>query len=111
MRYLCIDWQGFIQQLVYQVSRGYWFYHYVKYPVAKEDRWRKIDEKLQKKYSTDRSKYVRARRKQKGLANFVFLRWRDHAVILHTMGTIDVPNYDDKFTASSKSNNLPMAET
>jgi hypothetical protein len=61
-------------------------------------KWQAIDEKLIKKYDAKKSKYQRARLKQKGIANFYFLRWHDQAVIFHTSGEIsDAILYDDRF--------------
>ena len=97
--YLCMSWQGFLQQVVYQVSRGYLFYCLVEYREDKRDKWMTTDKKLIRKYQTDLSKDQRYRRKAKHLSNFVFLRWDKWAVILHTVGTIDVDKYDDIFHA------------
>lgn len=92
--YLCISWQGFIQQVVYQISRGYYWYCLVAYPETKQDRWPRIDKKLIEKYSADLSKDQRYRRKAKGVANFMFLRWGHFAVILHTQGIGQVSDRD-----------------
>lgn len=95
--YLCSSWQGFLQQVVYQVSRGYVYYCIVEYPEKKRDKWSKTDTKLIQKYQADLSKDQRYRRKAKQLANFMFLRWDKWSVILHTAGEIEGVHYDDKF--------------
>lgn len=81
----CSTWQGLIQQLVYQVSRGYRYYHVTYYPECKQDKWPAIDTKLMKKYPP-LSKDQRYRRKMAGDANFYILRWQQCAVILMSSG-------------------------
>jgi hypothetical protein len=67
INYQCRSWQGFVQQLVYLVSRGgYFYYCLVQYPLEKKEKWEKIDTKLIGKYQCDKSKYQRARNKNKG---------------------------------------------
>ncbi|BET58519.1 hypothetical protein [Geobacter sp. 60473] len=95
--YLCISWQGFIQQVVYQVSRGYYWYCLIEYPEAKQDRWLRTDNKLMGKYSADLSKDQRYRRKGMGKANFMFLRWGRFAVVLHTKGIVEEVADKDHF--------------
>lgn len=81
----CSTWQGLIQQVVYQVSRGYRYYHVTYYPDHKKDRWPAIDKKLMKKYPI-LSKDQRYRRKMAGAANFFIIRWQHCAVILMSPG-------------------------
>ena len=92
-----ISWQGFLQQILYQVSRGYFFYCYTSYPLKKREKWTSIDKKLLAKYGADISKHQRFRRKNAGKANFIILRWNEHSIILHTLGTIEDGHYDDVF--------------
>lgn len=83
---------------MYLVSRGY-FYHCVIYlPQKKTDKFLQIDQKLISKYAADKSKYQRARQKNKKIANFYYLRWENIAIIMHTLGSLDGLEYDDKFT-------------
>lgn len=94
-RYLTENWQGIIQQLVYYISMGYSEYHALVLPEKKRDRWLEIDAKLANKYQTDLSKFQRSRRKEKGLANHVYLRWEQYAFLLRSPGTVpDVPDPD-----------------
>ncbi|MCE5201704.1 MAG: hypothetical protein LLF78_04255 [Synergistaceae bacterium] len=88
--------KGFIQRIALLVQRGYYFYCITKYPAAKQDKWKKIDNKLVEKYSANLLKYVTIYRKKKGLANFQALRYRDTCVLLHTPGIVP-ETYDDKF--------------
>jgi len=92
-----MSWPGFLQQVVYQVSRGYFFYSIITYPEHKKEKWFNIDRKLLAKYSADISKDQRYRRKAKKLACFYFLRWEQYVVVLHTPGLIEGVTYDDKF--------------
>lgn len=101
--YLCKSWQGFLQQIVAQLSFGYEYYHLVTYPEKKKDKWTKIDEKLIKKYQTKKSRFQRSRLKSKGISNFYFIRWQNTAIILHSKGEIpDEINYDDAFLDINK---------
>jgi hypothetical protein len=77
--------EGFIQQLaVSYVGRGYWFYVTGFIPDGKDPL--AIDEKLISRYDIDISKWTRARRKQAGLANVQYLRFRRFFVLLATVG-------------------------
>lgn len=96
VNYLCNSWQFMLQQLVYMIGRGYYYYHVGIIPTSKGDKANKIDSKIIQKYDIDLSKYQRARRKKKKLANFYYLRWQNIFVILHTDGQLEVPN-DDYF--------------
>lgn len=96
--YLCDRWQGFIQQTVFLIGRGYHFHCLAILPEKKKERWDEIDKKLIGKYQADKSKFQRARQKQKGTTNFFYLRWDNLALILHTKGVIaDGIAYDDRF--------------
>jgi len=98
MNYLCENWQGFLQMCVYLIGRGYRHYCHVVYPLRKEYKWEETDRKLIHKYETAKSKFQRSRLKQKGIANFYFLRWYDQAVIFHTAGEVSgAIIYDDHF--------------
>lgn len=85
---LCGTWQGFIQQAVYLISRGYVFHLLMLYPEKKRDRFEDTDRKLITKYGADLSKFQRSRRKLKGLANFYFMRWDQTACVFMTPGKI-----------------------
>ncbi len=88
INYLCRSWQGLIQQLVYLVSRGYYHYCLIEYPLQKKEKWEKIDLKLINKYQCNKSKFQRARSKNKGNTNFYFIRYENAALILHTNGEL-----------------------
>lgn len=98
-----ISWQGFLQQILYQISRGYIFYCYTRYPLRKQEKWSCIDKKLLSKYGADISKHQRFRRKNAGKVNFIILRWNEHTIILHTVGAIKDVHYDDVFYDIRKS--------
>lgn len=98
-KYLCESWQGLLQQLVYLISRGYTFYHITYLPRDKEEKWIKVDEKLIEKYKTNKSKWQRSRLKNKGVANYFYIRWDNIAIILHTKGDLETGIVrDDKFS-------------
>lgn len=98
VNYLCNSWQFLLQQLVYQIGKGYYFYHVGVIPDNKFDKRFQIDQKIVKKYNIDLSKYQRARRKRNDIVNFYYLRWKNVFIILHTKG--DFPEGfkpDDEF--------------
>jgi len=96
--YLAGSWQGFIQQIVYLIGRGYLFYHVTELPERKRDKWQCIDRKLIGKYQTEKSKFQRCRTKEKRIANFFYLRYESTAVIMYTHGFTDHVVCDDKFS-------------
>src|SRR5438309_6595978 len=76
---------GFIQQLaVGCMARGYWFYVTGCIPQHKDAR--AVDAKLIEHYGIDCSKWVRWRRKERGLGNVQYLRFRRFFVLLATEG-------------------------
>lgn len=97
--YKVTSFQGLLQILVDNLlSRGYYYFCLVELPAHKSKKWEQIDKKLIDKYQTNKSKWQRHRAKEKGLANFFYLRFEGLAIILHTLG--DVPGdikYDDLF--------------
>ena len=98
INYLCRSWQGFIQQLVYLVSRGYYYYCLIEYPLRKKEKWHQIDAKLIDKYKCNKSKFQRTRLKNKGNTNFYFIRYEHIALIMHTQGILpDDITMDDTF--------------
>lgn len=94
--YLCNSWQFMLQQIVYLVSKGYIYYSLGEIPLDKSNKARSIDSKIIHKYNMDLSKHQRTRRKQKKLANFYYLRWKNQFVILRTEGKLEEP-VDDVF--------------
>jgi hypothetical protein len=77
--------EGFVQQLaVSYLGNGYWFYVAGEIPEGKDPR--RVDEKLIGHYEIDISKWARARRKQAGLANLQYIRFRHFFVLLATYG-------------------------
>lgn len=100
-RHICTSWQGFMQHIITLVGHGYHHYCLTIYPESKRDKWLIIDEKLIKKYEADLGKDARYRRQKKGLANFMFLRWQNCAVIFRTSG--DYVQRDDTFVDIAES--------
>ena len=79
---------GFIQQLaVAYVANGYWLYVTGFVPPHKDPRT--VDAKLIDRYGIDCSKFVRFRRKERGLGNVQYLRFRRFFVLLATPGEHD----------------------
>jgi hypothetical protein len=75
-------WQGFVQQIVFLMSKGYRYYYCTQYPEKKKDRFDAIDMKLIEMYQTNQTRSQRVRSKEKGCANFFFLRFNDIAIVL-----------------------------
>lgn len=77
--------EGFVQQLaVSYLKNGYWFY--VTGTVPEKKSAEAIDRKLIERYDIDMSKWARARRKELGLANMQYIRFRRFFVLLATHG-------------------------
>jgi hypothetical protein len=76
---------GFVQQLACNlINKGYWFYVVGEVPFRKNPA--DVDQKLIDIYKLDQSKWARARRKAKGLANVAYLRHHRFFVLLATKG-------------------------
>ena len=76
---------GFIQQVaVAYIANGYRFYVTGCIPPVKD--LKAIDEKLIQRYEIDCSKWVRWRRKNRGLANVQYLRYRRFFILLASQG-------------------------
>jgi Tfp pilus assembly protein PilO len=77
--------EGLIQQIaVSYIVNGYWFYVVGQVPEHKSVE--AVDRKLMSRYGVRCSKYVRARRKRKGLANVQYIRYGRFFVLLATEG-------------------------
>lgn len=77
--------EGFIQQLaVSYVGRGYWWYVTGQIPDDKVPA--DVDQKLIERYDITWKKWERARRKELGLANLQYIRFRNFFVILASEG-------------------------
>ena len=74
--------EGFVQQLVCYIVSGYRWYVTGTIPEAKEPA--SIDERIIAKYGIDLSKYQRARRKRRGVANLMYLRLDRFFVLIAT---------------------------
>jgi len=98
-QYKVVSWQGLLQYISKSlVGKGYYYWHLTELPTSKKYKWEQIDEKLIEKYQTDKSKHQRHRRKAKGEANFMYIRYQGMAFVFHTEG--DIPEdveYSDKF--------------
>ncbi len=76
---------GFVQQLACNlVNKGYWYYVTGEIPTRKDPI--AVDAKLIEMYGLDQSKWARARRKAKGLANVAYLRYGRFFLLLATKG-------------------------
>ena len=87
MQYRCVatSLEGFIQQLaVCYVARGYFYYVLGKVPERKDPE--EVDRKLIRCYGITPKKWERAYRKQQGLANMQYIRYRDTFVLLCSEG-------------------------
>lgn len=76
--------EGFVQQLVSYITRGYRYYVTGEVPRGKAAK--AIDAKLIERYGIDAKKWTRARRKSQGLANLRYLRHERFFVLLATPG-------------------------
>ncbi len=83
-RFVATSVEGFIQQLVSYITRGYRYYVAGEIPTRKCAE--EVDLKLIKRYGIDAKKWTRARRKAQGLANLRYLRHDQFFVILATEG-------------------------
>jgi hypothetical protein len=84
--YLCTCWQAFIQQIVHNVSHGYYYYHYHTLTETRRDRLPQIDEQIETRFETDRSKDERYRSKKRGEPNYFYLRHELKLIIMRTDG-------------------------
>lgn len=103
MRIETVDWKGWLQHAVSMIGMGYHYYQVVMYPADKRDKWPQIDKKMMEKFEVV-DRFKRARRKQKGWANFSLARWNDQLLILRTEG-INPPHLDlsgEKFKDATK---------
>src|SRR4051812_19924295 len=84
-RFQATSYEGFLQQLsVSYVANGYFFYVAGRIPDHKTVE--RGDAKLITRYGINCSKWVRARRKRKGLANVQYLRYGRFFVLIATGG-------------------------
>ena len=82
---VCPELGGFSQRVAVDcVQHGHWFYVTGTIPTGK-DRLA-VDERLLDKYGVGVSKWVRYRRKKKGLGNVHYVRHRDFFVMLASRG-------------------------
>jgi len=104
LNYLCSSWKSLLEMVNDLAGHGYIYVHVLYLNPKKQDKYLDIDLKLIKKYNAFynklkfKDKYYR--RKQKGLANFRYLRWENVVVILHTKGKIILD--DDLFMQSNQ---------
>ncbi len=85
--YLCKSWQGFIQQTISVIGKGYRWYQPIE-PTKQmnEQQWLALDQHLMRKFNVNISKDKRYRQKKKGIANYLYLRYENHAIVLKTVG-------------------------
>lgn len=106
--YRCVatSLDGFIQQIaVAYVSRGYCYFVLGRVPKGKSAEL--VDQKLMRLYGVDISKWARARRKAKGLANVQYLRFEDTWVLLASQGTHET-FFRDQANALRDSRETPL---
>lgn len=87
MRYRCVasSPEGLVQQVAVSYLRhGYWWYVTGRIPKGKDPE--AVDRKLIAKYGIDLTERQRAYRKQRGLANMQYIRYRDWFLLLVTAG-------------------------
>jgi hypothetical protein len=78
--------KGFVQQLsISYIARGYWFYVAGSVPDGKDPK--RVDAKIIAKFQIDVSKWTRARRKIRGLANVHYIRFDRFFVLLASPGS------------------------
>lgn len=75
---------GMVQQLVTLVSKGYRYYFVGRTKTGTD--FVALDKKMLAAYEADLPKWTRERRKQKGFANFRFLRFEEWFIVLVTEG-------------------------
>lgn len=80
------QWQSYIQEVVNLFCHGYFYFCPVKYSRDKVKKWSSTDEKLIAKYSANQDKDRKYRNKQKGLANYMLVRYADQCLLLKTDG-------------------------
>lgn len=83
-RHSVASMDGMVQQLVTLVSKGYRYYFVGKKKAGAEAD--EFDQKMLATYEADLPKWTRERRRQKGLANFRYLRVDDWFIVLVTEG-------------------------
>lgn len=93
-KYITVSYEGMLQQLVNYVSNGYQYFFSMEFSQKHMENIEKIDEKIINKYQTFLSKDKRYYNKKKGLANFVYLRFKNQAFVL--MATNDFQNKNTK---------------
>lgn len=87
MPYRCVasSPEGLVQQVaVCYLRHGYWWYVTGRIPDGKD--FESIDRKLIEKYGIDQTERQRAHRKQRGLANMQYIRYRNWFLLLVTEG-------------------------
>jgi len=102
--YLCVSWQGLIQQTVALLGLGYKKYQLLS-PAGSltDERWRKIDKRIIKIFDlSGQTRNTRYKNKKCGIANFIYLRWENIAIILRTQGEIKDYQETEKFLDISK---------
>lgn len=97
--YKCKSWQGFIQQAITLISKGYHYYFIVSPKKSlDEDSWQRIDARIITKFDLERSnKDNRYYNKKRGLANYHYLRYGNISIVLRTEGSISDNVKDEKF--------------
>lgn len=96
------DWMQFVRQILNYAGHGYVYYSYTKIPVEKENKIKQIEKKIISKYPMcewDKDKRYRA--KKNGKANYAYIRWGLHFVMLRTEGQECIPEDPERFKSFS----------
>lgn len=107
MEYRCVaaSVEGFVQQVVScYLPHGYWFYVPGYIPCGKDPV--PVDRKLLAKYGIGISRQSRARRKQVGIANVHYIRYRQQFLLLATHGYH--PFYDHEQAIIRDARRIPI---
>ncbi len=102
--YLCVSWQGLIQQIISLVTKGYDEYQLLN-PKGNvtEERLRRIDKRIIKVFNLKgQTRNTRYTNKKRGIANFIYLRWDKIAIILKTKGEVPESLKNEKFSDTAK---------
>ena len=86
-KYLCSSWQAFVQQLMSNLSHGYYYYHYYMLPEKRRIKLPQIDKIICTLFETDKSKDKRYHQRKAGKANYFYLRYDLMVAILRSEGT------------------------
>jgi hypothetical protein len=85
-KYLCTSWQAFIQQLISNLSHGYYYFHYYELSEKRRPKLLQIDELMISRFEADKSKDRRYHHRKAGKVNYLYLRYELMIAILRSEG-------------------------